>query len=165
MGAGKTTIGRCLAAVLRRRFYDSDREIERRTGASISLIFELEGEPGFRAREKAVIDDLTRLKQIVLATGGGAVLDADNRAHLANRGRVIYLYASTDELLRRTARDRSRPLLQTPDRRARLEQLMAQRDPLYREVADVVIETGNYRIRRVVNDILRQLNLHENPTC
>ena len=163
MGAGKSTIGRCLAAVLRRRFYDSDREIERRTGASVSLIFEVEGEPGFRAREKAVIDDLTRLKHIVLATGGGAVLDPDNRAHLANRGRVIYLYASTDELLRRTARDRSRPLLQTPDRRSRLEQLMAQRDPLYREVADVVIETGNYRIRRVVNDILRQLNLHENP--
>ena len=163
MGAGKSTIGRCLAAVLRRRFYDSDREIERRTGASISLIFEVEGEPGFRAREKAVIDDLTCLKNIVLATGGGAVLDPDNRAHLANRGRVIYLYASTDELLRRTARDRSRPLLQTPDRRARLEQLMAQRDPLYREVADVVIETGNYRIRRVVNDILRQLNPHENP--
>jgi shikimate kinase len=165
MGAGKTTVGRCLASTLKRKFYDSDREIERRTGASIPLIFDVEGEAGFRVRERAVIDELTQKKDIILATGGGAVLDPDNRKRLAERGVVVYLYASIDELLRRTARDRNRPLLQTPDRRARLEELMAQRDPLYREVANLIIETGDDKIWRIVKQIIERLSPHESPAC
>jgi shikimate kinase len=161
MGAGKTTIGRQLALSLKRTFYDSDREIERRTGATIPLIFEVEGEAGFRARERTVVDELTGLKDIVLATGGGAILDPDSRARLRSRGFVVYLYAPSDELLRRTARDRSRPLLQTPDRRARLEELMVVRDPLYREVADLIIETGNDRVRRIVKHIIHCIHRHE----
>jgi shikimate kinase len=164
MGAGKTTVGRYLAAALKRKFYDSDREIERRTGASIPLIFDVEGEAGFRARERLVIDELTQMQDIVLATGGGVVLDPDNRKRLAERGRVIYLYASIDELLRRTARDRQRPLLQTPDRHARLEAIMVQRDPLYREMAELIIETGNGKVWRIVNQIIKWLSLHETPT-
>ncbi len=138
-------------------FLDSDKEIERRTGASIPLIFELEGEEGFRNREAAVIDALTQRDGIVLATGGGAVLREENRHHLASRGCVIFLYATVDHLLGRTARDRNRPLLQTDDPRVRLSQIMAEREPLYREVADVVQETGNRTVRHVVQDIVKRL--------
>ena len=157
MGAGKSTIGRRLAQALDRSFLDSDKVIEERTGVSIPLIFELEGEAGFRAREKAVIDDLTRHCPIVLATGGGAVLDGDNRRHLASRGRVIYLSTSVDEQLRRTARDTNRPLLQTADPRARLEELLRIRDPLYREVADWVLDTDGCHVRQMVQLILEHL--------
>jgi shikimate kinase len=157
MGAGKTTIGRRLAGTLGKEFCDSDREIERRTGASISLIFELEGEAGFRTRERAVIDELTGLSDIVLATGGGAVLVPENRRALISRGRVIYLHAPLEKLIQRTARDRTRPLLQTADRAGRLRQIMAERDPLYRQVADLVVETGDQKVQRVVRDILSQL--------
>lgn len=156
MGAGKTTIGRRLAQTLRRDFVDSDLEIERRAGASIPLIFELEGEEGFRSREKAVIEELTQRPAIILATGGGVVLNPDNRRCLIGRGFVVYLYASVDELLRRTRLDNNRPLLQTADPRARLAQLMEQRDALYREVADCVISTEDRPLRHVVRDILRQ---------
>jgi len=154
MGAGKTTIGRQLAKALSMDFVDSDHEIELRTGANIPLIFDLEGEAGFRRREQAVIDELTRRSGIVLATGGGAVLDPENRAHLSQRGRVIYLHAVADQLVERTARDRNRPLLQTDDPRERLESLMEVRDPLYREVADLIIETGGRTVRQVVKEIL-----------
>jgi len=154
MGAGKSTIGRQLAKQLRLVFQDSDHEIERRTGVDIPLIFELEGEAGFRRRETAIIDELTRLTGIVLATGGGAILDPVNRAHLAERGQVIYLHASVDQQLSRTRRDRSRPLLQTDDPRRRLEELMAVREPLYRETADRVINTDTKRVRDVVHEIL-----------
>jgi len=157
MGAGKTTIGRQLAEALSYAFIDSDHEIEERTGANIPLIFDVEGEAGFRRREAAVIDELTQRSAVVLATGGGAVLDPSNRTHLKARGRVIYLAASIGKLLERTARDRNRPLLQTDDPRAKLEELMAQRDPLYREVADVVINTDRGSVRRVVKDILARL--------
>jgi shikimate kinase len=157
MGAGKSTIGRQLSKQLRMVFYDSDREIENRTGVDIPLIFELEGEQGFRKRERLVIDELTSLPNIVLATGGGAILDADNRKHLAERGQVIYLYASVNQQLARTKHDRNRPLLQTDNPRQRLEDLMRLRDPLYREIADLVVDTDGKRVMAVVNQIIRKL--------
>jgi shikimate kinase len=159
MGAGKSTIGRQLSRQLRMAFYDSDREIENRTGVDIPLIFELEGEQGFRRRERLVIDELTCLPNIVLATGGGAILDADNREHLAERGLVIYLHASVNQQLARTKHDRNRPLLQTDNPRQRLEDLMRVRDPLYREIADLVIDTDGKRVMAVVNQIIRKLKL------
>ena len=157
MGAGKTTIGRQLARSLGRPFFDSDKEIESRTGADIPLIFELEGESGFRQREKAMIDELTGRKDIVLATGGGAVLDPDNRRHLGQRGFVIYLTAPIEQLLQRTSRDTRRPLLQTENPRRKLEEILAVRDPLYREVADLVLVTDNKPVRSVVNHLLKQI--------
>ncbi|MCG6863855.1 MAG: shikimate kinase AroK [Thiogranum sp.] len=156
MGAGKSTIGRQLARALGLEFIDSDREIEIRTGVDIPLIFELEGESGFRRREHQVIELLTARKGIVLATGGGAVLDPDNRKCLAARGKVIYLHTSVEQQLQRTAHDRSRPLLQTENPRQTLEALLATRDPLYREVADWVIETDGCRVRDVVQEIVRR---------
>ena len=159
MGAGKSTIGRQLSRQLRMTFYDSDREIENRTGVDIPLIFELEGEQGFRKRERLVIDELTSLPDIVLATGGGAILDADNRKHMAERGLVIYLHASVNQQLARTKHDRNRPLLQTDNPRQRLDDLMQLRDPLYREIADLVIDTDGKRVMAVVNQIIRKLKL------
>ena len=156
MGAGKSTIGRQLARALGLEFIDSDREIEIRTGVDIPLIFELEGETGFRRREHQVIELLTARKGIVLATGGGAVLDPENRKCLAARGKVIYLQTSVEQQLQRTAHDRSRPLLQTENPRQTLEALMATRDPLYREIADWVIETDGCRVRDVVQEIVRR---------
>lgn len=156
MGAGKSTIGRQLSIRLNMEFHDSDHEIEARTGVDIPLIFELEGEAGFRKRERIVIDELTRLPGIVLATGGGAILDAANRRHLSSRGRVVYLHASVNQQLRRTRRDRNRPLLQTKDPRAKLEELMAVRDPLYREIAHTVIDTDGRRVREVVKQIIQE---------
>jgi len=138
-------------------FLDSDHEIEERTGVDIPLIFDLEGEAGFRKREKAVINDLTQLPGIVLATGGGAILDPVNRRNLSKRGRVIYLHASIDQQLKRTRRDRNRPLLQTSDPLAKLGELMAIRDPLYRKVADITIETDGKRVRDVVKQIVQNL--------
>lgn len=154
MGAGKTTIGRQLARQLGRKFYDSDKVIEDRTGVSIPLIFELEQEAGFRKREKAVINELTQYEDIVLATGGGAVLDADNRNHLSTRGHVIYLHAPIEYLLQRTSRDTNRPLLQTADPKSKLQELMEIRDPLYREVAHIIIETNSCPVKQVVAKIL-----------
>ncbi len=157
MGAGKSTIGRQLSKQLDLPFHDSDHEIEARTGVDIRLIFDLEGEAGFRKRESVVIDELTQLAGIVLATGGGAILDPANREHLGNRGKVIYLHASVNQQLKRTRMDRNRPLLQTEDPRARLEELMAIRDPLYREIASIVIDTDGMRVRDVVKKILEML--------
>lgn len=157
MGAGKTTIGRQLARSLKRDFLDSDREIEQRTGAGIPLIFELEGEAGFRARERAVIDELTQLPGIILATGGGAILDEANRHHLTERGTVIYLATSVEQQLARIGRDRNRPLLQTADPKRRLKELLAVRDPLYREIADLTVPTDSCSARDVVNQILRAI--------
>ncbi|MCW9088702.1 MAG: shikimate kinase AroK [Gammaproteobacteria bacterium] len=157
MGAGKSTIGRQLSNVLKKEFKDSDHEIVARTGASIPLIFEIEGEEGFRKREAAMIDELTQRQNIVLATGGGAVLREENRRHLRERGVVIYLFASLDQLYERTCRDRNRPLLQTENPRGKLEELLAQRDPLYREVADMVVHTDDRSIKSVVKEILIRL--------
>jgi shikimate kinase len=150
MGAGKTSVGRLLARRLGKPFFDSDQVIEERTGVKIPVIFEIEGEPGFRARESAVIDELSDRAGIVLATGGGAVLDPQNRLRLRERGTVVYLRAVVKELLHRTRHDRNRPLLQTDDPRARLNQLFELRDPLYRETAHIVVETGSQSLSSLV---------------
>ena len=157
MGAGKSTIGRQLARCLKLKFIDSDREIEIRTGVDIPLIFELEGESGFRKRERKVIDELTAMPGTILATGGGVVMDKLNRQHLASRGRVIYLHTSVDQQLQRTAHDRNRPLLQTANPKQKLEELTEIRDPLYREIADWVIETDGCRVRDVVQQIVQKI--------
>ncbi len=157
MGAGKSTIGRQLSAVLHQDFKDSDHEIVARTGAGIPLIFEIEGEDGFRKRETEMLDELTKLDGIILATGGGAVLCEENRKRLKERGVVIYLYATLDQLYERTRRDKNRPLLQTDDPRGKLEEMMALRDPLYREVADIVVHTDDRSIKSVIKEIRERL--------
>jgi len=159
MGAGKTTVGRAVARRLDRPFFDSDHEIEARTGARIPVIFELEGESGFRDREAQVIAELTGRESIVLATGGGAVLRPDNREHLKNRGIVIYLRANPHDLWQRTRRDKNRPLLQTEDPRGKLEALFQARDPLYHECAHFVVETGRPTVNALVNMVLMQLEV------
>lgn len=157
MGAGKTTVGRALAKKLNKRFIDSDHEIEARTGASIPLIFEIEGEAGFRQRESEVIRDLTSQSDIVLATGGGAILKPENRECLKSRGTVIYLRASVNSILQRTSHDKNRPLLQTADPRQKLEQLSREREPYYLEVADFIVETGRPNVQSLVQTIISQL--------
>lgn len=157
MGAGKSTIGRALASALNKTYRDSDQEIEARTGAPVALIFEIEGEAGFRQREASMLDELTRVTNVVLATGGGAVLSADNRRILRERGTVVYLHAPLETLLERTRHDRVRPLLQTGDRQGVLERLLEQRDPLYREVAHVVVETTHRPPANVAREIVNKL--------
>ncbi len=157
MGTGKTTIGRQLAAALGMEFEDSDAEIRRRTGVDIPLIFELEGEAGFRKRERKVIEQLTARDDLVLATGGGVVLDPENRRDLTGRGLVIYLHCSPEQQYQRTARDRNRPLLQNADPRVRLRELMEQRDPLYRQTADLIVSTERRNAVTVVREITRKL--------
>ncbi len=159
MGAGKTTIGRALAKKLDKRFIDSDHEIEARTGASIPLIFEIEGEVSFRQRESEVIRDLTAQSDIVLATGGGAILRPENRECLKTRGTVIYLRASVNSILQRTSHDKNRPLLQTADPRQRIEQLAREREPYYLELADFVVETGRPNVQSLVQTIITQLEM------
>jgi len=157
MGAGKTTIGRALARRLKMDFVDADQEIERRTGVSISWIFEIEGEAGFRRRETQVLEELTDRPNTVLATGGGAVLAEANRRWLRTRGRVVYLRASIDALLERTRNSRHRPLLETDDRRGRLEALMRERGPLYEQEADLVVDTEGRPAAKVAEEIARRL--------
>lgn len=162
MGAGKTTLGRRLAQSRSLSFFDSDQEIELRTGVDIPYIFEKEGEAGFRKRERCVLDDLTQAKGVVLATGGGAILDEGNRQNLMQRGTVIYLRASLALQLSRTAKSKKRPLLnRAKDRRALLRDLFEVRDPLYRAAADIVIETDGRNARGLVREIDRQLKLLE----
>jgi shikimate kinase len=153
MGAGKTTVGRLLAKNLGAVFYDTDQEIEKRTGVRVPVIFEMEGEGGFRKREIGMIDELTQMQNIVLATGGGAVIAPENREHLKSRGIVIYLRASVHDLYLRTRFDRNRPLLQNTNAQAKLEELFAARDPLYREVATYVVDTGNQPVMNIVQKI------------
>ena len=157
MGAGKTTVGRMLARRLKLRFFDSDHEIEARCGVKIPVIFEIEGEAGFRAREAQAIAELTALEGIVLATGGGVVQCAGNRERLAASGTVIYLRARPEDLYERVRHDRNRPLLATPDPLARMRSLYAERDPLYREAADLVVETGEQSPQALARDLLEQL--------
>jgi len=161
MGAGKTTMGRQLAKKLHMEFIDSDRVIEERTGVDIPLIFEMEGEEGFRRREEAVIDELTRQTHIILATGGGAILKPINRQHLKERGTVIYLHSDIGNLIERVRHDKNRPLLQTDDPEAKLRELMEIREPLYRETADITINTGERSIRSVINVILDRLKTYQ----
>ncbi len=158
MGAGKTTIGRQLARELKKEFVDSDQEIEERTGANISWIFDVEGESGFRKREKKIIEELTRRKDIVLATGGGAVLAPENRNYLHSRGTVVYLMATIGQQLERTKNDSRRPLIQNvTDIKGKLKELMEIRDPLYREIADYVVMTSMRSPKSVSSEIATQL--------
>jgi shikimate kinase len=157
MGSGKSTIGRALSQRLSLDFLDSDREIEEHTGVSISLIFDIEGESGFRQRELNIIDKLTNKNQLVLATGGGAVLDPLNRQRLQQRGVVIYLSASIERILERTRNDQSRPLLQTDDPYQTLTDMHTLRDPLYRDIADLIIDTAK-PLHVVIHDIITSLN-------
>jgi len=157
MGAGKSAVGRQLAKLLHLSFVDSDDEIEARTGVDIPFIFEKEGEEGFRKREAKVIDELSARDGIVLATGGGAVVDPNNRNHLGARGLVIYLFTSVDQQVARTQRGRERPMLANGDSREILVDLMAFRDPLYREIADLTVETDGRKVKAVANEIMDKL--------
>ncbi len=154
MGTGKSTVGRKLAKESSQQFYDCDREIENRTGASINLIFEIEGEEGFRKRETRLLDELTSMSNIVLATGGGAVLDKENRTRLSARGFVVYLKSDINQLLKRTSRDSKRPLLQNTEPEAVLRELLETRGPLYGEVADMVIDTAELSINDIIAKIM-----------
>lgn len=156
MGAGKTTVGRMLARALGFEFVDADRELEARSGALIATIFSVEGEDGFRRREAALLDELSQRAGIVLATGGGAVLNPDTRRRLHERALVVYLRASADEIHRRTRNDRSRPLLQTADPRAKIAELLAQREPLYEATAHLTFQSASANPRRLVRRLLEE---------
>ena len=158
MGAGKSAVGRQLARTLHLSFVDSDDEVESRTGVDIPFIFEKEGEAGFRKRESAAIDDLTKMDGVVLATGGGAILSPDNRSHLGGRGLVVYLYTTVAQQVARTERGRERPLLESGDPRDILEALLLERDPLYRDIADLVVETDGRRVHAVANEIIEHIS-------
>lgn len=157
MGSGKTTVGRQLARLTGKTFYDSDHEIETRTGVSIPHIFDVEGEAGFRVRERDIIAELTQHTHIVLATGGGAILTPENQSALTQRGFVIYLRAQLDDLVRRTQYDRNRPLLRTPNPRATLEKLYLERDPIYHRMADIIVDTSRQSVSHLVQRLLQQL--------
>ncbi len=157
MGAGKTTVGKLLARRLHKTFIDADHELERRTGARVPLIFELEGEAGFRRREAKLLKELVLRQNIVLATGGGAVLAAENRRFLSDHGIVIYLNAEVSELWQRTRHDKNRPLLRTPNPRAKLEELFHERDPLYREIADVIVDSSATNVHALLQDLEQKL--------
>ena len=159
MGAGKSTIGRHLADELHLEFYDSDQEIERRTGADIAWIFDLEGEEGFRKREENVINDLTDMQGIVLATGGGSVVSKAIRNRLSARGIVVYLQTTIDKQVARTQRDKRRPLLQNDDPEQVLRDLAEERNPMYEEVADYVVDTDDQSARAVANQIINKIGL------
>lgn len=157
MGAGKTTIGKQLAKQLGKTFYDTDHEIEKRTGVKIPVIFDLEGEEGFRKRETVVILELTQLDNIVLATGGGAVIAPENRECLRKNGYVIYLRANATDLWHRMRHDKQRPLLQNVDIRAKLEQLYAERHPMYMDTATLIVDTGHQPAAMVIHQIEQSL--------
>ena len=153
MGAGKSAVGRQLARLTHLDFVDSDEEIESRTGVDIPFIFEKEGEEGFRKRESKVIDELSSRDGIVMATGGGAVVDPESRSRLGGRGFVVYLYTSVKQQLERTQRGRNRPMLENGDKEKVLEELMELRDPMYREIADLIVDTDGRRVQTVAREI------------
>lgn len=157
MGAGKSTIGKMLADRTRRQFIDADAVIVEKTGVEIELIFEIEGEEGFRKRESRLIEELTAQDDIVLATGGGAILSPENRDWLKQRGTVIYLQATAEQLYERTAKDRKRPLLQTNDRLGKIRELLALREPIYRQLADIEISTEGKSVKQIVDKLCRRL--------
>jgi len=164
MGAGKSAVGRQLARRLGKTFVDSDHEICERTGVAIATVFEVEGEEGFRQREERVIDELSRRSGMVVATGGGAVLSSATRSHLRDRGLTIYLHARVQDLWQRTRNDRNRPLLACADPRQRLQDLLTEREPLYREVAHLVVNTGKPTVSRLVGTIIEQLGIPADAT-
>ena len=155
MGAGKSTIGRRLAKKLKRHFFDTDQEIEKRTGARIALIFEIEGEARFRRRESEMLEELTKHSDIVLATGGGAVLDPGNRKILGERGLVVYLRTGVRQLFRRTGKDRKRPLLDTDDPEKKISELLETRAPLYEQTADLIIDTDQQPMQKILEKICK----------
>ena len=157
MGAGKTTIGNQLARALNFQFFDTDHEIVKKTGVKISLIFDIEGEESFRIREKKMVDNLTKIDDAIIATGGGAILDADSRNRLQTRGFVVYLESSTEVLARRTQNDKNRPLLKNTDRVATIETLKIERAPLYESIANITIDTGAASIKQIVKQIMRAM--------
>lgn len=161
MGSGKTTIGRHLSFRLSRPFYDSDHEIIRRLGVSVSTIFEIEGEDKFRDRESSVLESLVKQDNIVLATGGGIILREENRQLLKQYGTVIYLKTDVETILERTRYDRSRPLLQTANPREKLEQLMAQRDPLYASIADIVIDASELFLPNLMKALIKEIEANQ----
>lgn len=158
MGAGKSAVGRQLSRMLHLSFLDSDEEIESRTGVDIAFVFEKEGEEGFRKREARVIDDLSGMDGVVLATGGGAVTDAQSRSNLGARGYVVYLRTSVDQQLHRTSRGRERPLLESGEPREILDQLMAEREPMYLEIADLTVDTDGRKVNAVASEILEAIS-------
>ncbi len=164
MGAGKTTVGKSLAQCMHKTFVDSDEEIQRRTGVTIPHIFDIEGEPGFRRRESGVIQELVKRDNLVLATGGGVILDQQNRNELISNGIVVYLKSSLSDLWRRTRHDRNRPLLQTADPRAMLKNLYEQRDPLYTQTADMIVPTGRQSVHSLVLRLQQELDLISSGT-
>jgi shikimate kinase len=157
MGAGKTSVGKLLARRLGKTFFDSDHEIERTTGVRVAVIFDIEGEVGFRARESRMLAELAMRPNIVLATGGGAVLSEQNRRLLCEHGTVVYLRASPQDLWHRTRQDRNRPLLHTSDPLAKLRDLFTQRDPLYRQVAHLIVDTGNQSVSSLAHRLEQKL--------
>lgn len=157
MGAGKSTIGRAIAMELQRDFYDTDIEIENRSGADIAWIYDIEGEEGYRLREQKVIEELSQLQNIVLATGGGAIVAPENRALLGSRGSVIYLRASLSQQYERTRRDARRPMLKTENVKERIDELWLAREPLYEEIADYVFDTDEYAVRTIAKKIIDSL--------
>lgn len=158
MGSGKSTVGKQLASELNRNFLDTDQTIEARTGVNISWIFSVEGEEGFRTREKAIVRELTAMSQVVISTGGGTVVEKENRSLLANNGIVVYLQTSKEVQLSRTLRNRhNRPMLQVDDLEERIESLMESRSQLYEEIADISVATDGKSIRTVVTEILAKL--------
>ena len=158
MGAGKTTIGKSLANYLDKTFIDSDHEIQKRTGVKIPVIFEIEGEAGFRKREVDMLQELLRIDNIVLATGGGIILNKENRKLLRQKGTIVYLRATVNDLWHRTRHDKNRPLLQTTDLQAKLTELYDQRDPIYREIAHIVVESGKQSAHQMVKSLAQQLS-------
>jgi shikimate kinase len=160
MGSGKTTMGRALAKHLGKDFVDSDEEIIKRTGVTVPHIFDVEGEAGFRSRETAAIKDLTTRNDLVLATGGGAVLAEENRMALQQNGIVIYLKASLHDLWQRTRHDRNRPLLQTRDPHGRLTELFQQRDPLYQQVSDIVVQSGKQSVNVLMQHLIEKIDAY-----
>jgi shikimate kinase len=161
MGAGKTTIGRSLARLTHKHFYDADHELEARTGVRIPTIFEIEGEAGFRQREKDIIYTLAQKQNIVLATGGGAILRESNRRVLQKHGLIVYLYANLEDLWARTKSDKNRPLLQTENPKQRLEALFAERHPLYQEIADVIIDTSGQHVHMIAHLLWEKLKAYD----
>ena len=157
MGAGKSTIGKLLADRTGRTFIDADAVMIEKTGVEIDLIFEIEGEEGFRNREQRLIEELTALDDIVLATGGGAILNAENREFLKTRGTVIYLQATPEQLYKRTDKDRTRPLLNTDNKLGRIREILKAREPLYKEIADKIVSTSGKSVKQIVNKLVKEL--------